>query len=121
MCCDVAAGRRALRSLANLANQEEPAIHVQPSVWTVDTLNAAGTSRAIEDAVEADHIIVASDTGKLPRVVEQWLGEVLLRRPSGTKILGLWGDRGDWLTFQVQTPTLASSDAARASPALAAA
>lgn len=120
LCCDIPAGRRALKTLRNLASQEEPAIHVHPSVWYIDSLHERNMARAVADGIAADHIMVAASSRQLPMVAEQWLAAVLAKRGRPTQVIGWWGGSTEWSALQMQTPATVGDDS-RASNSIAAA
>jgi len=93
---DVAAGKRAMRVMANLRQRFGDAIAFRLLPWSFDLLTDTGWSEAAaRDADEADMLFIAtSSIHPLPFAIEQWV-ETAISRKRGTAaaVIALFGPK----------------------------
>ena len=95
---DLAAGRRAMRLLADIGRQLGEQTEFTPMPWSFDLLADVDSSEAAaSDAVQADILILATSAkvGPLPVAVSRWT-EGAIRRKRGTSaaVVALFGPDG---------------------------
>lgn len=92
---DVAAGKRAMRVLTNIAASTDAPIEFEPMPWPFNLLEDVDWYRvAASDVVKADILIIASSAkvGPLPSAVGRWT-EAAIRQKQGTSaaVVALFG------------------------------
>lgn len=91
---DLAAGKRAMRVLADVAKGLGDDVEFQPVPWSFDVLaDVDWRSVAANDAVQADILIIAtSDASPLPSAVGRW-ADAAINRKHGTAaaVVALFG------------------------------
>jgi len=86
---DFTSGKRAMNTCNFLAGQLNPGIELRSSMWKFDVLRSTKLGQmAVEDAAEADVIIVANSPGTgLPEEVKRWIEDWVPKKRGQMAVL----------------------------------